>query len=563
MSTKALMDRALQHHGRGDFHESVRLATDVLAREPNHPQANGLMGEIYAEGYGVQKDTALAKKFCERARRAGEVPAVFILARIYDREEQTEKAKGLFLEAYKRGHADAALHLGGLFERMGKFVEAIQFYSEARDLGVHRATLCLGKIHERMGNSSLALTLYQEGDLADGCVDCLNKLAVLAWDKGDLDEAFDMFQEGSDRGSLECATNLGKLCEFIASLALKEGLSVRDEMSMAQSVKTIQENAHVAQNLLQQTRRGLHSESEKYRRCHEPLGVVAPSVALGAHPLPRFHVGDVVRILGLTGSVASTWNGSLGEIQSYSKGRNAFSVDIRGVGVRSIKAKNIELADQADSQPSPEQSPVGHAPGSSSHQAVEQDDDSRNAEISNMVLQNRLSVPGPRVEVLTFSRSPNEYRKALMDAPELADCRQALEDKGFAVELSSGAKVFVQPQHYEPLMVKIRMSKLKTFPRIVFVDPSLAAVVIRVLERTCHQLPQKQKFYNRSKETVPLAFAAAAAEMKINVLESRTFVDIQVPSSLPSTDGNGTRVVSTTDTNARKGRNPRRCPRAA
>merc|ERR1711920_593235 len=110
-------------------------------------------------------------------------------------------------------------------------------------------------------------------------------------------------------------------------------------------------------------------------------------------------------------------------------------------------------------------------------------------------------------------------------------------------------------------MVKIRMSELKVFPRHVFVDPSLAAVVIRVLERTCQQLPQKQKFYNRSKETVPLAFAAAAAEMKINVLESRTFIDIQVPSSLPLTDGNGTRVVSTTDTNTRKGRNPRRRPR--
>merc|ERR1719271_2021141 len=72
-----------------------------------------------------------------------------------------------------------------------------------------------------------------------------------------------------------------------------------------------------------------------------------------------------------------------------------------------------------------------------------------NAQISSALLHSADADSGPRVVLLKFSRRPRSLSEALLNAPELADCIQALQLHGFHVELQSGAKVFVHPEHYK------------------------------------------------------------------------------------------------------------------
>jgi len=90
---------------------------------------------------------------------------------------------------------------------------------------------------------------------------------------------------------------------------------------------------------------------------------------------------------------------------------------------------------------------------------------------------------GPNVLLLAFSRSSQSFREVLLQAPELADCRQALANNGYQLEHSSGAKIFVQPQHYEPLMEAISSIGLKLAPRHIFVAPALEQAVMKALHR--------------------------------------------------------------------------------
>merc|ERR1712100_523341 len=90
--------------------------------------------------------------------------------------------------------------------------------------------------------------------------------------------------------------------------------------------------------------------------------------------------------------------------------------------------------------------------------AASQDAASVNAQLSNALLQQHHA-PGTHLKVvlMRFSRSPQTFRKALLEAPELADWRHALESQGHTVELNSGAKVFVKPEHYRAVLEEIRL----------------------------------------------------------------------------------------------------------
>lgn len=67
--------------------------------------------------------------------------------------------------------------------------------------------------------------------------------------------------------------------------------------------------------------------------------------------------------------------------------------------------------------------------------------DSQDAEASE-----KYSVELSAIFVLTYKRSPKDFRDALMMAHSLADCRRALEAENLSPTLAGGAKVFVQPR---------------------------------------------------------------------------------------------------------------------
>lgn len=176
-----------------------------------------------------------------------------------------------------------------------------------------------------------------------------------------------------------------------------------------------------------------------------------------------------------------------------------------------------------------------------------------NAHVSDALLGTRADELGPKVVLLAFSRSPHAFRMVFQQAPELESCRRALTMYNFALELESGTKMLVRPEHYNPTLEAIRLAGWHLSHQHVFVDVELEKVVIGLLQ----SLPGREKVHPRGVASVPLAFASATSSMEADVTISRTFVNIRVPSSMRSSDGTGLCTVSTTDADKRKGKNKR------
>ena len=75
-----------------------------------------------------------------------------------------------------------------------------------------------------------------------------------------------------------------------------------------------------------------------------------------------------------------------------------------------------------------------------------------------------------------------------------------MEERGFAVELDSGAKVFVRPEHYVPVMEALRLSGCPLHADNVLVDPALEGTLLEVLRG----LPNVTGVRVRSATTIPL-----------------------------------------------------------
>jgi hypothetical protein len=174
-----------------------------------------------------------------------------------------------------------------------------------------------------------------------------------------------------------------------------------------------------------------------------------------------------------------------------------------------------------------------------------------NAQLSDALLRSRSTDHEPKVVLLSFSRSPRSYRNILLASPALATWRQRLSDCGYAVELESGAKIFVHPEHYEAVLEAIRLGGWGLFPRHVIVDPELEATVSDIV------MNLGENIYPRAAGTIPLAFSSATSQMETKPSIERTFITFRIPSSLVSEKSNAAHTASTTDTSARKGQNHR------
>ena len=83
-----------------------------------------------------------------------------------------------------------------------------------------------------------------------------------------------------------------------------------------------------------------------------------------------------------------------------------------------------------------------------------------------------------------------------------------MEERGFAVELDSGAKVFVRPEHYVPVKEALRLGGWPLHADNVLVDPELEATLLEVLGR----LPREAGVRVRSAATIPLGVERTSLE---------------------------------------------------
>jgi uncharacterized protein len=164
---------------RGEYKTAFNLALK-RAQENNDPKAMTMLGELYANAFGVKRDYAKAAEWYKRASDAGDREAMFALAMLKfsgnggataDREEGTK----LLASAAKLGNPKAAFNLAMLYLDGQTFPQNMQRAAEllrmAADAGNPQAQYALATLYkEGTGvekSPEMAVRLLQAAALAD------------------------------------------------------------------------------------------------------------------------------------------------------------------------------------------------------------------------------------------------------------------------------------------------------------------------------------------------------------------------------------------------------------
>ncbi|MBS0232941.1 MAG: SEL1-like repeat protein [Proteobacteria bacterium] len=147
-------DAAYTAFDQGQYLTALKLAQEAAAR--GEPQANTLIGRIYTDGLGVQKDDRKAFEFFQRASDMGDVQGTFALGMSYAQGRGVKKdykmAGELFEKAALTGNAEANYNLGLLFlNGNGKPLNPIRAYQHIRyaaEKGVPQAEYDLAELYQ-------------------------------------------------------------------------------------------------------------------------------------------------------------------------------------------------------------------------------------------------------------------------------------------------------------------------------------------------------------------------------------------------------------------------------
>jgi len=126
-----------------------------------------------------------------------------------------------------------------------------------------------------------------------------------------------------------------------------------------------------------------------------------------------------------------------------------------------------------------------------------------------------------------------------------------LESAGKSFQLPSGAKAFVHPGQHAAAM-KAAELRGGLVSQHVLVSQDHEAAVVKVIQR----IPCNSKVRVQRKTTVPSGLASEAASSGMTIKIERTFIRVEVPSSLRSSASGKPCVASTSE--AHNCRNPRR-----
>merc|ERR1712217_57609 len=128
--------------------------------------------------------------------------------------------------------------------------------------------------------------------------------------------------------------------------------------------------------------------------------------------------------------------------------------------------------------------------------------------------------------VFEVDRTLNTLRDALLAGDDLAHVRKALQSHRYPVELPSGAKIFVRPEQYKSVVAAVDDMDLK--PRHVIASFELDALVSKVIGTI------KRTTVKRRRITTRRPSFCAWKSVQVNVEVKRTFIHLDIPSSLPS-----------------------------
>lgn len=481
-------------------------------------------------------DMAKARPLFEEAHRDGHPKAGNSIALVYSMQGDIDRAIRIWEEACEKGCADSAMNLGKTYLERGYFDQAITCFQKLHLEDNINGTFGLGEVYANLGNRGKAKELFQE------CLARGHPLAQRALD------AFGLL-------TLDAPFLPSDVSRFVVGdRVMISGLESEVGQALNGCLGTVGEYDSHAHRFV------VNVDGNKGHKLlkAENLDTWGMSNGPSSRPPRAPLVGDAVQIHGLKSCLGQLLNGCEGLVVSFDVSTGRRDVQLPGGGeTYAIKPENLVIKTSPPSDPeyydiqtAIQESVSSEANHLNSHSQAPAE---VNAQISSALLKTADADSGPRVVLLKFSRRPRSFTEALLQAPELADCIEALQSHGFCAELQCGAKIFVRPEHYSATLEAIRLGGWKLFPNHVVTEVYLEQVVLGIVEK----LPWRASVHPRGSHVVPLGFATSAAEHEGNIQVARTFVQVRLPTSLRSESHSGPRTASTTDMDLRKGSNHR------
>ena len=192
MTADQVLQVADQHHRSGRAAEARQICCDVLARQPNHPDALHLLGILNAQAGRL--DTAV--DLLQRAVRVRpDFPQAWRnLGCVLVNQQKLDEATAAYTHLVELWPQDAVAHfaLGLVLRDRGQMEQAIAAFSRAAELKGDDAEIHfqLGKALRGQGRLDEAIATYERAIALKGnFADAHNNLANALRDKGLLDEA--------------------------------------------------------------------------------------------------------------------------------------------------------------------------------------------------------------------------------------------------------------------------------------------------------------------------------------------------------------------------------------
>lgn len=151
------------------------------ANEQSRPEAPGLLGNLYDNGFGVPEDAAKAAEYFKQGAEKNDAYALFYLGYFYQSGRGVAKDYAKAIEMYQRaselGNSDAMGNLGVLYSTGNgvpkDFAKAAELFQKASDKGNELATANLASLYEK-GNGvpqdyDRAFKLYKKAEAMGNC----------------------------------------------------------------------------------------------------------------------------------------------------------------------------------------------------------------------------------------------------------------------------------------------------------------------------------------------------------------------------------------------------------
>jgi predicted O-linked N-acetylglucosamine transferase (SPINDLY family) len=185
------LDRALDHHQAGRLKEAEALYREVLAREPEHPDALHLLGVIAHQSGEQDKAVTLIE---QAIGVRPEVPEYYNnLGETYRALQQLDAALAAFRQALtlRPGYAEAHNNLGLTLQTQGKLAEAEAAYREALAIAPDVEVHCnLGNTLLMQGKPDKAIAAYQQAiALEPNVAEAHNNLGTALATQGKFNES--------------------------------------------------------------------------------------------------------------------------------------------------------------------------------------------------------------------------------------------------------------------------------------------------------------------------------------------------------------------------------------